>query len=650
MCDRRILPMLLPTACLLLAAATPARGLVLDEATTAYNRGDFDTTIALLTKEVETNPGHEAAYVLLARAFEGKHEYPKAQAAWTKLQRITRDDPTRAMATRSLLRIRAQERGAHVSKDQRREDDPFNVPGIHDWIDYRGLEIVDDANYTPTEINGDIMNAPPIPYETRHFMVYTCNEKLSRIVGELCEKYLAHLMKRIIDERAWAFRVPVLVYKDIEDYWNVGGAPRGSAGVTASDHIGRSRIVMLYQNSDEDDQKYRYSTNPVMGNIEDVLPHELTHVVINEFFGAQKIPRWLHEAFARQMEQNRPDYKEAATLARDAVAGEYFRFRDLFAAENYPSAGRTHRFYEQSATIVLYLLEHGPEATRAFLNELAHQRGHDAAAAAAFGIPEEGAVEEFERRWVEWMRQRYARDLERGGEETGRDTLAAAISDDTLLLPAVDEPASADKVKKWRTIDLTSKKSFVGVGDSLEDWEISGDTIRCNPSRRRGATFLGIHMIAERVPMAVRCKLRWLSDQSPNSDVGWFGFVPLNADNLDIGAQCLLKLDSGSQHEALCVVGDDVAVFLDGKCAGRFPAPRQRPTDPDIDYPIALVSHSPVEVTELEVCALQPRDFVRREPPGEGETEPGDAPPSDPPPADGSDSGTPLPKGGSVDN
>jgi hypothetical protein len=146
--------------------------------------------------------------------------------------------------------------------------------------------------------------------------------------------------------------------------------------------------------------------------------------------------------------------------------------------------------------------------------------------------------------------------------------------------------------------------------------------------------------------MAVRCKVRWMSDKDSESDYGWFGFVPLNADNVDIGSHGLLKLEGGGEHEALCIIGDDIAVFLDGKCSGRFPAPRQRPGDPDIDYPIALVSYSPVEVRELEVGAFRPRDFVRREPPAEGET-PDETPPEE---GAGGDAGGSVPKGGSIDN
>ncbi|HEY3244041.1 MAG TPA: hypothetical protein VGM03_11900 [Phycisphaerae bacterium] len=611
----------------ILLAAGAARGLVLDEASAAFNRGDYDTTISLLAKEVDSNPGHEAAYRLLGRAYEQKKDLERARDVWTRLASITRAEPLKTEATRSLIRIREAERGGKVDKQVRFEEDPFHVPGIKELIEeyggYRDLDKIDDDKYRPQIIAGQEMMVPPIVYETRHFTVYACNVKLSRLIGLLAEKYLDFLKRNILDDRAWAIRVPILVYKNHDDYVSVGHQPAGSGGVTYPDHLGRSEKVAIFQNATPEEMVFFYNaSHPVQASIEDILPHELTHVMINELFGAQeflgarRIPKWLHEAFARQMEQNRDDYRATADLARDAVAGEYFRFRDLFAAWDYPSGGRTGRFYEQSATIVLFVLEQGPAATRAFLTELADQHGHDAAVAAALGIPVQGAVDEFERRWVEWMNKRYAQDLERSAAEKERDKTADSLKS-SALLPPIDELATAAKVKKWRTIELdkpigANNRAFAGAGDSLDDWKIADDKLRCRALKKAGTSFLGIRM-NEHTPLAVRCKVRWLAETEPGATAGWFGLGMLNSKNEDTGAQALFKLDSGRTRDVLCFVGDDIAVFVDGVCTGRSPAPTQDKNEADIDYPVALVSHSAVEVSDLEVVQIKPREFVLRD-------------------------------------
>jgi hypothetical protein len=75
------------------------------------------------------------------------------------------------------------------------------------------------------------------------------------------------------------------------------------------------------------------------------------------------------------------------------------------------------------------------------------------------------------------------------------------------------------------------------------------------------------------------------------------------------------------------VVSDDIAVFVNGVCSGRHPAPIPDKSEPDIDYPVALVSDSAVEVTDLEVVSIKPREFVRREAVDAGDP---NAPPSSP--------------------
>src|SRR5207244_4181331 len=122
----------------------------------------------------------------------------------------------------------------------------------------------------------------------------------------------------------WAVRFPIFVYTTYDDYTR-HGAPPGTGGVTNPEHIlGKTKKVTIFQIKHD----FRTSKNRGGGSdhdvwkygIESVLPHELTHTVLIEFFGGQKTPQWLHEAVAGRFEQTRDHYGEAARLSRQVVA------------------------------------------------------------------------------------------------------------------------------------------------------------------------------------------------------------------------------------------------------------------------------------------------------------------------------------------
>jgi len=566
----------------LLAMTVSASAAVIDEARKSYESGDYATAKALLTREIEKNPGFEEAYELLALTCEALDENEQAADTWRQLKTISQDEERIKKARLGLLRARGPFRPE--TPDDEWSEDPFKVDvGRVDW---RGLEEIEDSNYRGI--------VPPLCDESRHFVVCACNSRMVEVGMYLSEKYLEFLLDKFLDGRAWALRVPVLIYKDHNDYVNVGKNPSSSAGVTFSDHLGKSRRVALYMLDDGELDR---------DSIEGTLPHELTHVVINEFFGAQETPRWLHEAIARRLEQTRDHYAEAAKTGRDALAGEYYRFRDLFSAENYPNGSfRTWRFYEQSATIVLFLLEHGPESMLAFLEALKDQKGHDAAAAAALGIPEEGAVEELEARWVEWMKNLYIRYL--GDEETEGLVEASPVDLSTLTEP-FDELMTADHVSNWTEISTDTMDKFKGIGHSREDWEVDRGRLVCDVRGRASGSALAVRA-DEEPPMVFEFKLR--ATESPGWDGTIFGVSMLDHRGDDTGIQVMAPLADKRVHNVRCVVGEDISLYLDDKRVGRAPAIRAEDINEDIDHPLALVAYSPVEVWDIRAGLIE--EFV----------------------------------------
>ncbi|UCG15119.1 MAG: hypothetical protein JSV19_07455 [Phycisphaerales bacterium] len=658
------------TATLTLLVGATASGepsALFEQGQTAFEGEDWPGAIAALTQEVEQNPGHEMAYILLGQALEasaqaldtdGRTEEAKkakddAVAQWTKLLSVTKTEAVRRVARKGFLRCRDVDLSVWTGRD------PFDV-GLN--IDYRHLQEIDDEEY----VDWGGIGIPPIQKETKHFYIASCSEAMTETLGEVCEQVLAFLNERMLDGRAWPLRVPILCYKDHDDYVSVGKNPGGSLGVTVPSPLTLTTArIGMFQVANEEQMEFKGADHPVKGNLEGTLPHELTHMVLFEFFGGQIIPRWIGEGTARQLEQNRKDFEETAELARDSVSGEFIRFRDLFNAAEYPTGGENLRFYEQSAAVVIFLAEHGPEAFRAFLDELRLQRGHDAAAAAALGIPEDGAVEEFERQWVRWMQERYVKNLKETEEpddcihcsecddctecddeeakEDGCDAepcvkcvkegmsteeiealpcrpkcwSRARPTESPLYLPGFDlaRTLEHENIGEWSPVPIRSLDDFRGVEGSKRHWKVDGDRLQCLlPDGSPTAALLAIKTY-EDLPFVVRCQAQYTGDD----DAGYFGFAQLDLAGDESGVQALARLTRGAPFEVMCVLESNLTLFLDGECAGRFPAVLPSAEDDDIDYPLAFVASAPIRIWGLETITLLGKDIALRSDQEEGE-------------------------------
>ncbi len=620
---------------MLLWCSTATYGADIDTVKGLLDDGKVRDGIDLLVKEVADNPAHEAARILLAEAYEKAGRDDDAISTWQDLSVLSRNKANLRTTRRALSRLRRRKLDRLDLADLAAQDgssskveraDPFKISMPE--IEWEGLEVIEDAKYLPPILPPPYaFEVPSFAHETEHFTVYSTNERLSKVIGEQAETYLEFMVERLFRGRSWPVRFPILVYPTYSAYVQ-HGAPEGTGGVTMGHVTGKTQCILLYQLKEQSLLGTGGSRGGGGGSgqgiwkygIESVLPHELTHAVLNEFFSGQPVPTWLHEAVAGRFEQTRDHYGEAARLARKVVAGEYFRMRDLFDQKGYPQ--RVGFFYEQAAIVVLYLFETGPEAMHAFLSELAEGNDHDAACAAALGIPEENAVEEFERRWVQWMKMRYIKDLDVEADDT--DIAEAKKSDNAIFLPWVNEMDTVDTLENWREIDLGSLEAFAGVGTSKQDWSAGGGklhrkvvqrgTVALRSSVGNGApssmkagdglsSLLAIRM-NERAPLVVRCDVKCLANPADHAVNRLFGFTQLDADLNDTPVTVLAPLRDNAEHKVVCLWSDDLAVYIDGICVGRFPAFHVTGDAPDVDYPLALVAFGPVEIQNLEVAPI----------------------------------------------
>jgi tetratricopeptide (TPR) repeat protein len=554
---------------------------VVAEARKSFNSGDYGTVIAMLTEEIAQNPGHEEAYILLARTYEKKSDKDKAIETWEKLRAIAISDDHRQEARLGLLRTRGPDLPDFNPGDTW-DHDPYKVDvGEIEWD-----RLASDVNGITVQYVG---GNPPELHESAYFSVLAATSRAAEAANQLCEKYTEFLLsKYFIRGQEWALRIPIIIYKNHADYVQVGGHPASSAGVTYSDRRTGVPIFIALYLLDSEGKLDREA-------LEGTLPHELTHMVINEYFGGQNVPRWLNEGMARRMEQTRNHYEEAAKVGRDAIAGEYYGFRELFAQKVYPHRGdRTWRFYEQSATIVLFLLEQGgPDSAAAFLDALRARKSEDEAAAGALGIPVEGAVEEFERRWAEWVTGVYLRYRERldGAQLVESKPISEEFPE------RYDIPKTVEGVAKWYPISTDSMDRFKDVGGSSRFWTIEQNRLVSSYSGEVGS-LIGIRT-DEEAPMVLRCKVRWTG--TPGEGSGRLGIAMLDHRGDDTGVQVMAELRDRQAHRLTCMVTrSEIAVYLDDVCTGRARAFRASDVDEDIDWPLAFVAYSPVEIYDVD--------------------------------------------------
>jgi hypothetical protein len=164
---------------------------------------------------------------------------------------------------------------------------------------------------------------------------------------------------------------------------------------TAGYAIGDAGLIVLFP-----------SRSPVYPHdtLEDVLRHEVAHVLISRAARGHPVPRWFHEGVAVTAE--RPwGLEDRSRLVWELVAGPRLSVGEidrLFDAE----ASRP-RAYSLSAAMVRELLRaHGPSAPAAILRELSTGGGFDAAMVRVTGRPTSALERDFwdrQRVWTVWV-------------------------------------------------------------------------------------------------------------------------------------------------------------------------------------------------------------------------------------------------------
>jgi MYXO-CTERM domain-containing protein len=139
--------------------------------------------------------------------------------------------------------------------------------------------------------------------------------------------------------------------------------------------------------------------------LEDVLRHEVAHVLVARAAGGRPVPRWFHEGLAVAVE--RPwDLEDRSRLVWELMAGPRLTLREIDALfEAGPSA--QSRGYSLAAAVVRdFIGEHGAGAPAAILGLVRGGEPFDAAVSRVAGRPLGAVADDFwnrQRVWTIWV-------------------------------------------------------------------------------------------------------------------------------------------------------------------------------------------------------------------------------------------------------
>lgn len=173
-------------------------------------------------------------------------------------------------------------------------------------------------------------------------------------------------------------------------------AARMSGPEVAGYALGRASLVVLFPTRSP---RYPHDT------LEDVLRHEVAHVLVDRAAGGREVPRWFNEGLAMAIE--RPwGLQDRSRLVWELAAGPRLSLREIDALFSGPGSSRA-RGYSLSAAVVRDLIaHHGGDAPARVLRLVRDGASFDDAVSTVAGRPL-GAVEDAfwdgQRVWTVWV-------------------------------------------------------------------------------------------------------------------------------------------------------------------------------------------------------------------------------------------------------
>ena len=228
--------------------------------------------------------------------------------------------------------------------------------------------------------------------ESAHFRVSHLNPKLAEQVIKVAEKVRRDQTRRwsgSLPPAPWQPKCEIYLYPSAQQYAQMTGQPADSPGFsTMGMNEGQviSRRVSLRTDHD--------------GLLLAVLPHEVTHVILADFFPDQQIPRWADEGMAVLTEPVAEQQRRATDLVDPLNKNLLFTMTDLMNMD-YPDNAYWSLYYAQSVSLTRFLVEQGTPAQFIQFLQGSQKRGVEAELRRTYKID---GFQDLQARWVVYAR------------------------------------------------------------------------------------------------------------------------------------------------------------------------------------------------------------------------------------------------------
>jgi len=205
----------------------------------------------------------------------------------------------------------------------------------------------------------------------------TSESNLRELAAE-CERLAATEKERWLGKECspqWLPKCNVVVHPDLAAYVQCLGTGSEATSGCATITYDQGRVVARRIDLRGDAADWR----------SEVLPHELTHVVLAERFSRCRIAPWADEGIAILAESPERLERRLTALRRATTAGRIYAARELINVRSSPDLASRDAFYGQSLVLVSALLQWGTREQLLQFVESSQQSGPDRALREIYG-------------------------------------------------------------------------------------------------------------------------------------------------------------------------------------------------------------------------------------------------------------------------
>lgn len=230
--------------------------------------------------------------------------------------------------------------------------------------------------------------------ERGHFVIYHRNKDMANGLTWKSEYYYKKILGHLgsAEFRPWEGKdkCEIYLYKTKAEYLKATGAPEWSAGLA-------------------EDNPPRFSAYEGSPNLATTtFPHELTHMIFHLFVDKKRMPLWLEEGMAQFEEEDQSsEYRSKRLVKWNVKNGTYIRLAELMNMPQIPE-DNVDIFYAESASVVDHLITDNIRTSFGkFLTCLKNGQTAEKALKNAYQWKYKNGVSGLEKRWIEFIKQKY---------------------------------------------------------------------------------------------------------------------------------------------------------------------------------------------------------------------------------------------------